>query len=185
MKMADSIGAAGVLAVASPAAAEPITLAAPDGRASVTVDDTGADGPTWRATWRGRAVLAPSRLGFQLEMGDRIGPAMRIVAVRRSEGADRYTLSGSRSSVNDSYRMAEIDMAEPGASGRHFTLQVRAYDDGVAMRYRIATQPGMTQLRIQGELTEFAFPAATIVLASMSAISAAAMRASSIPSTPR
>lgn len=155
-------GFAAAIAAASPAAAETVDLVSPDGRAAVTIDDGGREGPTWLVKWGGAPVLSPSTLGFQFVKNDSLGPGMRIVAVRRSEGADRYTLAaGSRSAVNDRYRSAEIDLVEPGTTGRRFTVIVRAYNDGVALRYRISDQPGLTQLRIVGERTAFAFPADT------------------------
>jgi alpha-glucosidase len=160
VRRASLLAAAAVTLAAAPALAESVTLASPDRRASVVVDDGGA-GPTYRVGWRGSPVLASSKLGFALEQNGSIGPGMKIVAVRRREGADRYRLAmGSRSDVEDRYREAAIDLAEPGGAGRRFTLVMRAYDGGVAFRYRIPDQPTLTQLRLAGELTEFAFPAA-------------------------
>ncbi|WP_242153988.1 glycoside hydrolase family 97 protein [Sphingomonas sp. BAUL-RG-20F-R05-02] len=154
------VAVATALLIAAPALAESVVLTSPDGRAAVVVED-GTGDPTYRISWRGSAVLAQSKLGFTLEQNGSIGPGMRILAVRRREGVDRYVLPmGSRSEVEDRYREASIDLAEPSGSGRQMTLVMRAYNGGAAFRYRIAKQPGLTQLRLAGEQTEFAFPSA-------------------------
>ncbi len=52
-----------------------------------------------------------------------------------------------------------LTLRERGAKPLEWQLVVRAYDDGVALRYRFPKQPGWSELELAGELTEFVFPA--------------------------
>ena len=51
-----------------------------------------------------------------------------------------------------------LTLRERGAKPLEWQLVVRAYDDGVALRYRFPEQPGWPELELADELTEFAFP---------------------------
>jgi alpha-glucosidase len=48
-------------------------------------------------------------------------------------------------------------LRELSAEGRTFELLVRAFNDGVAIRYELLSQPGMREFVLEQELTEFAF----------------------------
>ena len=48
-----------------------------------------------------------------------------------------------------------VDFEDP--SGRKLSVEVRAYDDGVAFRYIVPAQPKLNKVRIEHELTEFTF----------------------------
>jgi len=43
-------------------------------------------------------------------------------------------------------------------SGRKLTIEARAFDDGVAFRYLVPEQPGLGQVKIAQESTEFTYP---------------------------
>jgi alpha-glucosidase len=62
---------------------------------------------------------------------------------------------GKTSSVRDNYNGVLADFADAG--GRKLTIEVRAFDDGVAFRYVVPDQPALKQVRIANELTEFAY----------------------------
>lgn len=88
--------------------------------------DDGGGRLTCRVGWHGAPALAPSKLGFTLEQNNSIRPSMWIVVVHRREGANRSSLPiGSRPDIDDRYRGAAIDLAEPGATGRRSTLVMR------------------------------------------------------------
>ena len=55
-----------------------------------------------------------------------------------------------------------LTLRERGAKPLEWRLVVRAYDDGVALRYRFPKQPGWSDLELADELTEFAFPAGAV-----------------------
>ncbi|WP_375391884.1 glycoside hydrolase family 97 protein [uncultured Sphingomonas sp.] len=118
------------LAACLPAPAQ-VIVRSPDGRAAVTVSI--ADGrPLWSVAWRGRPVLDPAPIG--LRFADRPGDALRIAGVmRRSHDGLVTGLIGKASTARDRYVEAVLTLAGDRAP---LELVVRAYDDGVAYRWR-------------------------------------------------
>ena len=137
-------------------AATPLQLQSPDGRNRVgfALDDEGT--PTWTVARDGRTVIAPSPLGVRLAGEMRVGKPLRVVA-SRSAGADqRYErVAGKSREGRDHYRELEIDLA--GADGHVLGVVMRAYDDGVALRYRLP-RPARGDLVVNEDLTGFLFP---------------------------
>lgn len=146
------------MTAAAPAAAQ--TVRSPDGRTAVTLGRDGQAQPTYTVDRDGRVILAPSVLGLELERYAKIAAGMRVVRSEQRRGADRYRLvAGKTAAVRDDYRELTATLAEAGAGGRRFDVVIRAYDTGVALRYRIPRQPRLPTLRLVNEMTQFAFPA--------------------------
>jgi alpha-glucosidase len=147
-------------AMLSPARAQaatstPLQLDSPGGNARVelSLDDEGR--AHYAVAWRGQPLLLPSPLGVQLG-DDRIERGLHVVDVRRSEADDTYELvAGKARQVRDHYRQLEVDLAD--AHGRTLGLILRAYDDGVALRYRLP-RPARGDLVVREDLTGFLFP---------------------------
>ena len=129
-------------------------LRSPGGQAGLTFSqDEG--GVAFALDWRGRQLLLPSPLGMALDEDVRLGPGMRIVGLRRREGDERYRLvAGKHREARDHYRELELDLAD--ADGRRLGVIARAYDDGVALRYRLP-RPDHGDLVVRQELTGYLF----------------------------
>ena len=156
-----ALAAAAVLAGAAvPAdAAEPLLLQSPGGKVAARIALDGQGRPTYSLSYAGRALIAPSALGLAFERYRQLSPGMAIEGSDRSSGADAYSLIGKRASVSDPYGQLIVRFAETGGEKRRLEIHFRAYEDGFAFRYRIPPQPNLRQLRLEGEATEFAFPA--------------------------
>ncbi|MFV0624248.1 glycoside hydrolase family 97 protein [Sphingomonas sp. ac-8] len=138
----------------------PPAIASPDGGVVLTLGTNAQGQPTYRVARRGRTILAPSLLGLEFERYAKLSDGLRITAVDRSTGTDRYTLpAGKVSSVAERYNQIVVHFAEPAGQQRRLDLVVRAYDTGVAMRYAIPQQASLPSVRLVNELTQFAFPA--------------------------
>ena len=138
------------------AAAQESVLASPNGRLAVTVSD--ALGLIYRISMAGRPVLVDSKLGMEFEGGAWIGPSTRIVKTTRSAKDSTWENHfGKRRNVRDHYNEMRLDLVEEGTTPRPFALIVRAYDDGIALRYDLPAQPGFGDFVVLDEATEFAF----------------------------
>lgn len=139
-----------------PAAEESLT--SPDGRIVVTVDD--ADGLRYRVTMDGAPALADSALGLDFEGGVSLGRRTAITGASRSEHDGTWENPlGQRRTVRDRYRELRLELLEKADAPGRFNLIVRAYEDGVALRYEIPPQPGLETYVVTAERTEFIFPA--------------------------
>ena len=158
------VGVMGARAQASDPAAR-LSQASPDGRNVISLAVTDAGTVTYSVTHGGRAVLAPSVLSLNLDIGGSIGSGMAITGSASRAGEDRYDLiAGKVSSVRKSWREMTVDLAETQAptgmsAPRRMQIVFRAYDDGIAFRYIVPTEGGLEAVRLYGENTQFAFPA--------------------------
>ena len=133
------------------------SVASPDGRASIVVDDT--DGLHYRVAFDGEPVLADSRLGLDFEGGFSLGRRAAIERVERGEHDGAWENPfGQHRRVPDHYRELKIELKERGDAPARLNLIVRAYDEGIALRYEIPRQPGLDDYVIANECTEFVFP---------------------------
>lgn len=132
---------AAALLSASPVAAQ--SVSSPDGRIAVTLGTNDQDQPTYALGVGGRPVLAPSVLGLEFERYAKLANGLKVARVDRRAGADRYTLpAGKVSRADERYNEIVVHYVEPSAAGRSLDIVLRAYDTGIALRYRIPRQPG-------------------------------------------
>jgi alpha-glucosidase len=133
------------------------TLTSPDGRIGVAVTDT--EGLCYRVTLDGQPALAESRLGLEFSGGVTLGSGVRIASVQRSKHEGTWENPfGQRRVVPDRYCELQLELEGVAADSHRLRLIVRAYDEGIALRYEIPTQPGLDAYVVTNELTEFIFP---------------------------
>ncbi|HMF12460.1 MAG TPA: glycoside hydrolase family 97 N-terminal domain-containing protein, partial [Gemmataceae bacterium] len=147
------------------AAAPPITVSSPDGRVRIEFDlsRAGDDNkvPRYRVLFRDTEVIGPSRLGIVLGDESTLGGPCEVAAVETHSRHETYEqFPGKRRKVTDHCAEAVIRLRELAGINRKWEIVVRAYDDGVAFRYRFPAQPGWDKLVIAREQTEFSVPPA-------------------------
>jgi alpha-glucosidase len=106
--------------------------------------------------FRGKWLLDESALGLKIEGQSAFGPGMKQVDVQTGQHDETYTIPvGKTSSVRDHYNSAVVNLADD--AGRKLSLEIRAFDDGVAFRYILPKQPAIQNVRIERELTQFVY----------------------------
>ena len=145
--------------------ASPVRVTSPKGQITLLLSEAGAatnsgnlssGNLTYAVEFHGKRIMETARLGLDLVGQQPLGPGMRLVASQAEKADDTYTIPvGKTSSVRDNYNGVLADFADAG--GRKLTIEVRAFDDGVAFRYVVPDQPALKQVRIANELTEFAY----------------------------
>ncbi|HXG81288.1 MAG TPA: glycoside hydrolase family 97 N-terminal domain-containing protein, partial [Sphingomicrobium sp.] len=137
--------------IALAAAAGSIALASPDGTMRIVI---AADGSSLSVSRKGEQILAPSPIGLELADAPALGK-LRLTGVKR--GTERRTIpliaTKARAAL-DHYNSALINFREAGGARRAMTIEARAYNDGVAFRYRL---PGGKPIAVKGEKTAFRF----------------------------
>ena len=161
-----------LLCVASPAVraveadgrGDSLVVRSPDGRVVIELSTRTASGALsqlqYRVSLSGQAIVDASNLGVRLADGNELGRNCEVVrseSVEIDSSFEQYP--GKRRHVIDRATESTLTILERGAQPREWQLVVRAYDDGVALRYRFPEQPGWSDLELADELTEFAFPA--------------------------
>ena len=138
---------------AGAAQAETVTVASPDGRNVVTLD---SEKLTYAVTRDGKAVIDPSPLGLNLDIGYVGAGAAYAGHTETSVDTSWNLVVGKAATAPDHYNQS--DLAFTTGKGLKFDLVVRAYDDGVAFRYVVPEQAGVTDFKVMSENTQFNFP---------------------------
>jgi alpha-glucosidase len=144
------------LLAASPAAALVThTVTSPDGQIQFTVTDQPSGALTYTVTAGGTTILGDSPLGIATSATD-FSTGLAYSSEVRTVITETYSLpAGTEPSyLNDGREMALTYTK----SGQTMHLIVRAYNDGVAFRYRL---PGSGSVSITAESSGFRLPAGT------------------------
>ncbi|MCW3849514.1 glycoside hydrolase family 97 protein [Sphingomonas sp. LB-2] len=140
-----------MILLASALAVSQVALASPDKRIGITV---AADGTRYSVTRNRERILLDAPLGLELADGGAFS-GLRIVDVRRQSHRGELTLTAAKAArARDWYNGATIHFREVSGARRDITIELRAYDDGVAFRYVL---PGGTPVALKGETTGFRF----------------------------
>ena len=127
------------------------SVRSPDGRLELDVVRDVAGRLSYRVLYHGAEVVAPSRLGV-VRLDTTFDEALDVV----DEGApdtvlDRYHLRHGKQ-LRHSVRAGARSVLVRNADGARLALDLRAYGDGVALRYRFPDSSDRT-LTVLGELT--------------------------------
>jgi alpha-glucosidase len=142
----------------------------PDGQIRIEVSlakrGEGRDSPVYLVSFRGRPVILPSRLGVDSVDGLGLGNDSTIESVQKRTINETYTQHpGKRSRVVNHCEEVVVMLRERAAPTWRWEIIIRAYDDGVGIRYRIPKQENQKSLTITGECTQLALPGNAVAYA--------------------
>ncbi len=116
----------------------------PDGRASYSVQRMGVP------------VIVPSHLGFIFANAPKFDRGLTVTAQAPRSVDDTWEQPwGEARTVRNRFNELRVTLTERNGPRRHIDLLLRAYDDGVALRYVFPDQPCLQDVKIAEELTEF------------------------------
>jgi alpha-glucosidase len=154
-------------------------LASPDGRLVVTLQQkNAADGKralSYSVRYEGETVIRDSLLELQLDnhlseqamalpvdQHARWFENLRVTGTRRASHDGNWTpVTGERAQIRDHYQVLTVDLVKDDNPIYKLSVEVRAYDEGVALRFVFPENEKGTYYRISSEDTEFALPAGT------------------------
>ena len=130
-------------------------ISSPDGAIRLTFSTPGGR-LSYEVTYRGRPVLTPSAMGFDVQNQPPLGANMEVVSTQPGKIDETYTLpAGKSKSVHNLCNTATLELRETREPKRRFTVEARVYNDGAAFRYLVPAQDAMKELRVVNELTQF------------------------------
>jgi len=112
----------------------------------------------YAVTFHGRTVVAASDLGVTID-GHDLGQSVSFGDAVQTDLFETYPTRGVHSEAVHEGRELQLSVIH-SVSGRAYTVQARAYEDGFALRYII---PGEGPTTVQGESTSWKLPAAATV----------------------
>lgn len=139
-----------VLLAASTASAKEYTVTSPSGRLSMIV--SAGDTTSYRVTVDGQTIMNPGKISMTLGNGNVLGEKVRVTKVTKGATSEKISAPLYRQSVIDANYNWMILKAKGG-----YTIEFRAYDDGVAYRFTTSFKEEQT---IVDETSEFNFAGA-------------------------
>lgn len=113
--------------------------------------------PRYNVSYRGTAILSDSGLSLDLE-GDGFSDRFVVEDTQTTSQDDSWVpVVGSKSSYPDAYRECVVQLREASGKKRRLDLAFRAYDEGVAFRYMIPAQEGVSKITLRSEDSRFQF----------------------------
>ena len=132
----------------------PATVTSPNGQITLAFSRTTAPqmASRYSVKFHGKPLIVESKLGLDLVGQPPLGPGMQQTGEQAESADETYTLPvGKTREVRNHYNGVRADFED--ATGRKLSIEVRAFDDGVAFRYLVPKQPAIGQTRIAHELT--------------------------------
>ena len=160
----DSVVSLMVCASAFALAQTPVTtLGSPDGRLALTfgihLDQHSSSGNgrlVYSLKFSGKQILDESGLALNLDGAAPLGEHVHIAGSQAGDGIDDFKLANAKTnSVHEAYRSLTLQLEEDATPNRRFTVEARAYNDGIAFRYLIPQQDSIQKIRLRSENTEF------------------------------
>lgn len=140
-----------------PLTAKEVVVSSPDGRYHLTLNDRNGE-LVYTLSWEQKPIIEPSRLGiaagFVWYDGLQMGEVSRMV-----QDTVWHPVYGERNSVRDHYHGCTVELLPAANPKNRLLLELRAYNEGVAFRYRF---PGGQYLKITDEYTQFTMPEGTM-----------------------
>src|SRR5262249_33874608 len=134
------------------------TVTSPDGAVRFHLLARDPERLAYRVTFRDRAVIDTSALGVTVDGVD-LGKGVAVGKAETYRLNEKYPWHGARAEITNHGNGARFP-------GRHtptkagYTLEVRAFDDGIAFRHVV---PGADGPRVPDEATAFVLPAGSVV----------------------
>ncbi len=138
----------------------PITVTSPVSGITMELTVRSQDRLSYRITMKGHPVVEQSRAGIVVD-GHNLGDGVAVTGVERTRHDERYRTRGVHSTAVDRDNAATVTLVHQ-PTGTRYSMEVRAFDDGVAFRYVV---PGRnaSDVRVPEEATVFNFPPRSVV----------------------
>lgn len=111
----------------------------------------------YRVLYKGKTVIAPSGLGFKLNV-----PAISLVKFNLLSADSSATdenwnpVWGEQSVIRNHYKQLLLQLADRSGSGIRLNIVFRVFNDGVGFRYEFPQQEKLNHFVVGEELTQFA-----------------------------
>ena len=168
-----------LMSFAGAASAQTFRLASPDSRQEALLsvsEDNGRTSISYQTSFDGRPVILPSVLDLTIDnhiweralakKAEPVDSWFDNLVYESHETFSRDTVwhnrYGERSTVRDAYNGLTVHFVKKDASKYRLDIELRAYDEGIALRYILPMHPDAIYHRILAENTEFSFPEGTM-----------------------
>lgn len=159
LKMKKKLIAFGVMLCALlPVVAEETELSSPDGNVKMNFFLSEKGRPTYTLDYKGRNVIKPSGLGFEIKYTSPLLENFTVESVGKDSFDETWCpVWGEESVIRNHYNEMVVGLKQ-NDTGRRMSIRFRLFDDGLGFRYEFPQQYELSYFVITDECTEFALP---------------------------
>ena len=134
------------------------TLKSPDGNLTMKFSLTQSGIPQYQLDFKGREVIRPSRLGFEIKKGKHLKDKFEVVSVDTLSFDETWRpVWGEEAEIRNNYKEMLVNLRQKDTD-RLMSVRFRFFDDGLGFRYEFPMQKKLSYFVVTDELTEFAMP---------------------------
>ncbi len=138
------------------ASVEKTTIISPDGKIRLTIRVIATGTATYEVSYKDRAVILPSSLGFSLKNPKVDLTKFTIEKIDSSVFDETWKpVWGEYSSIRDNHKELVLSLKDKGTSGILLNVVFRVFNEGVGFRYEFPRQQKLNHFIIADEMTQF------------------------------
>ena len=131
-------------------------LTSPNGELQMNFSVNAQGEPVYELSYKGRAVLKPSKLGLELKDDPGLMNGFTIADVETSTFDETWKpVWGEESQIRNHYNEMAVTLNQK-AQERNMVIRFRLFDDGLGFRYEFPLQENLNYFVIKEEHTQFA-----------------------------
>ena len=128
----------------------------PDGNVVLTFSLKADGTPSYKVSYKNKAVINESTLGFTLKKADPLTNNFKVVDTKKSTFKETWKpVWGEESEILNHYNELLVSL-EQNNTNRKMNIRFRVYNEGVGFRYEFPSQKELTYFVIEEELSQFA-----------------------------
>ncbi len=130
-------------------------MASPNGAIKVNFElNNGV--PTYSVTFRGKMMIKPSRLGYELSGAENLLDGFTLLGQETARQDETWKpVWGENSEIRNHYTELLVKLVQP-STDRYMNIRFRVYDEGVGLRYEFPQKGKLNHFVVKDERTEFA-----------------------------
>lgn len=134
------------------------SVKSPDKKISVSIGNN--EKLTYSASFEGRIIVDTSKLGFELKGEEKMDGDFIVLKQETNTTKESWSpvIKSKRANVLNYFSELKLELKERSGLERRMDLFVRAYNDGIAIRYKLYRGEKITSRGITRELTAFTIP---------------------------
>ena len=128
----------------------------PDGNVVLTFSLKADGTPSYKVTYKNKAVINESTLGFTLKKAKPLTQNFKVVDTKKSTFKETWKpVWGEESEILNHYNELLVQLQQEKTQ-RKMNIRFRVYNEGVGFRYEFPSQKELTYFVIEEELSQFA-----------------------------
>ena len=131
-------------------------LTSPNGQLEMNFTLTPQGEPLYELTYKGKAVIKPSKLGLELKDAPSLMDGFKLVEQQQTTFDETWQpVWGEESNIRNHYNELLVTLRQE-AHNRNIQIRFRLFDDGLGFRYEFPLQQNLNYFVIKEEHTQFA-----------------------------